>query len=133
MTRNNPEPMAKIVSNAVSEITLGQFPELPVMGRTGLLNDFFYSWNRRFDISYDFKMLDFARGLANADNEAVFKLTACNSRDEVREYFARYIDVYCKKDKRVILKLSYNNNKIDSEWLPLDEYLAKTRKPEPSN
>ncbi|WP_257296144.1 hypothetical protein, partial [Endozoicomonas sp. YOMI1] len=110
MTKKHSEPLAKIVSDAVSEITLGQFPELPLMGRTGLLNDFMYSWNKRFNISYDFKMLDFARGLANPDNEAVFTATACASRDEIREYFTRYIQVYCKRDTRVILKLSYNDN-----------------------
>ncbi|USE35726.1 hypothetical protein [Endozoicomonas sp. SCSIO W0465] len=77
-------------------------------------------------------MLDFSRGLANPDNDAVFTATACASKDEVREYFTRYIQVYCKKDTRVILKLSYNDNKIDSEWLPLDEYLEKTEKPEVS-
>ena len=57
------EPLSKIANLALKEITNGQFPNLPKLAITGLLNDFQYAWLKRFKIDYKFDMLDLARSL----------------------------------------------------------------------
>jgi len=69
------ESLSKIANLALDEITNSQFLKLPKLAITGLLNDFQYSWLRRFKISYKFEMLDIARGMCNGENKAVFQVT----------------------------------------------------------
>jgi hypothetical protein len=96
--RQGMEPLSRIAKLALDEITIGEFSVLPSMGITGLLNDFQYAWLRRFDISYDFEMLDIARRLCNDENRAVFKATRCNSIEDIRKAFSAYIDKWHKDD-----------------------------------
>ena len=96
------EPLSKIANLALDEITNGQFSGLPKLAITGLLNDFQYSWLRRFKIPYKFEMLDIARRM---------------------DSFSAYIKKWHKNDDRVILGLSFDGIKINAEWIELKEYL----------
>ena len=108
---------------ALAEITNGQFPNLPKLAITGLLNDFQYAWLRRFKIPYKFEMLDFARQMCNGENKAVFRATQCKSLKEIRHKFSDYIKKSNKNDDRVILSLSFDGKRINAEWLEMKEYL----------
>ena len=108
---------------ALNEITGGKFRNLPSLAITGLLNDFQYSWLRRFDIDYKFEVLDLARILCGGNNKQVFKATQCKSINDIREVFSSYINVWCKNDDRVILSLSFDGEKINAEWVEMKEYL----------
>ena len=121
------EPLSKIAKLALDEITVGTFSELPKLAITGLLNDFQYSWLRRFDISYDFGMLDIARRLCNGENRAVFRAAHCKSIEEIRKAFSAYIDKWHKKDDRVILSVVFDGTKIDAEWIEMAEYLKSNK------
>jgi len=121
------EPLSKIAKLALDEITVGTFSELPKLAITGLLNDFQYSWLRRFDIPYNFGMLDIARRLCNGENRAVFIATHCNSIEEIRKAFSAYIDKWHKKDNRVILSVVFDGTKIDAEWIEMAEYLKSNK------
>ena len=116
-------PLSKIANFALDEITSGQFPNLPKLAITGLLNDFQYSWLRRFKIPYKFEMLDIARRLCNGENRAVFKATQCNGIEDIRNTFSAYIKKRHKTDDRVILSLTFDGKKINTEWIEMKEYL----------
>ena len=115
--------LSKIANFALDEITSGQFPNLPKLAITGLLNDFQYSWLRRFKIPYKFSMLDFARSMCNGQNKAVFKATLCKSVEDIRNKFSAYIKKRHKTDDRVILSLTFDGKKINTEWIEMKEYL----------
>lgn len=120
-------PLSKIANFALDEITSGQFPNLPKMAITGLLNDFQYSWLRRFKIPYKFEMLDIARRICNGENRAVFRATQCNSIEDIRNTFSVYIKKWHKNDDRVILSLTFDGKKINAEWIEMKEYLESTK------
>ena len=115
--------LSKIANFALDEITSEQFPNLPKLAITGLLNDFQYSWLRRFKIPYKFAMLDFARSMCNGQNKAVFKATRCKSVEDIRNKFSAYIKKRHKTDDRVILSLTFDGKKINTEWIEMKEYL----------
>ena len=115
--------LSKIANFALDEITSEQFPNLPKLAITGLLNDFQYSWLRRFKIPYKFSMLDFARSMCNGQNKAVFKATRCKSVEDIRNKFSAYIKKRHKTDDRVILSLTFDGKKINTEWIEMKEYL----------
>jgi len=115
--------LSKIANFALDEITGGQFPNLPRLAITGLLNDFQYSWLRRFKIPYKFEMLDIARRMCNGENRAVFRATHCNSIEDIRNRFSVYINKWHKNDDRVILGLTFDGKKINAEWIEMKEYL----------
>ncbi len=119
------KPISKIADSALNKITKGKFVQLHHLAVTGLLNDFQYAWLKRLNIPYRFEMLDFARGLCNGYNKKVFKVTQCRSVEEIRHSFSEYIKKWHDNDDRVILSLRYDykNNKIDSEWVDLKDYL----------
>jgi len=117
------KPLSKIANLALEEITNGQFPGLPKLAITGLLNDFQYSWLRKLKIPYNFRMLDIARMLCNGENKAVFRATQCESIKEIRDSFSAYIKKWHKNDDRVILSLSFDGIKINAAWIELKEYL----------
>lgn len=119
-------PISEIAYNAVMKITDGSFTSLPLLGRTGLLNDFQIAWLKKLKVTkYDFNMLDFARLLCGSEDKEVFKMTKCKSIDDIRLYFYNYLLKYHMNDKRVITSLRYDasDNRINAEWLPLNEYL----------
>lgn len=119
-------PISEIANNAVMKITNGSFTSLPLLGRTGLLNDFQIVWLKKLKVTeYDFKMLDFARLLCGSEDKKVFRMTNCNSVDKIRLYFHNYLLKYHRNDNRVITSLRYDQseNRINAEWLPLNEYL----------
>lgn len=118
------KPLSKIANTALNEITNGQFPNLPKLAITGLLNDFQYAWLRRFKIQYKYEMLDLARGLCNGENRTVFKATQCKSVKEIRNKFSDYIKQWHKNDDRVVLSLFFDGKQIVAKWLELKEYLA---------
>jgi len=118
------KPLSKIANTALNEITNGQFPNLPKLAITGLLNDFQYAWLRRFKIQYKYEMLDLARGLCNGENRTVFKATQCKSVKEIRNKFSDYIKQWHKNDDRVLLSLFFDGKQIVAKWLELKEYLA---------
>lgn len=117
------EPLSKIANLALDEITNGQFPNLPKLAITGLLNDFQYAWLRRFKIPDKFEMLDLARQMCNGENKAVFRATQCKSIKEIRNKFSDNIKKWHKNHDRVILSLSFDGKQINAEWLKLKEYL----------
>jgi len=121
------KPISEITSAAMKEITKGQFVKLPRLSITGLLNDFQYSWLHRFQIPYKFEMLDIARSLCNGENKATFRATHCKSIEDIRKAFDVYINKWHKDDDRVILSLSFDGKKINSEWVKLKEYLEATK------
>jgi len=117
------EPLSKIANLALKEITIGQFPNLPKLAITGLLNDFQYAWLKRFKIDYKFEMLDLARRLCNGENRAVFGATQCRSIEGIRNEFSAYIKEWHKNDDRVILGLTFDGEKINAEWIEMKKYL----------
>lgn len=120
-------PISEIANNAVMKISNGSFTTLPLLGRTGLLNDFQIVWLQKLKVTnYDFNLLDIARRLCcGSEDKKVFKMTNCNSIDEIRLYFHNYLLKYHRNDNRVITSLRYDQseNRINAEWLPLNEYL----------
>jgi len=120
------EPLSKIAYAALDEITKGRFTKLPKLAITGLLNDFQYSWLRRFQIPYKFEMLNVARVLCNGENKAVFRAANCKSVEEIRKIFSVYIEKRHKDDGRVISSLSFDGEKINAEWFEMEEYLEAT-------
>lgn len=120
------EALSKIANLALDEITSGQFTKLPKLAITGLLNDFQYSWLRRFKISFRFEILDIARRLCNRDNKAVFKVTQCQSIENIRDAFSSYIKKWHENDNRVVLSLNFDGEKINAEWIEMQEYLEST-------
>ena len=121
------EPISKIANLAVNDITNSQFLQLPKLAITGLLNDFQYAWLRRLKISYNFELLDLARTLCNGNNKEVYRATQCKGTKEIRCKFSKYIEKWHKNDDRVILSLSFDGKKINSEWVELNEYLASNK------
>jgi hypothetical protein len=117
------EPVSKIANSALDEITKGQFPNLPRLAIVGLLNDFQFSWLRRFNIPYKFEMLDIARKMCNGENKKVFRATQCKSIEDIRNIFSEYIEKWHKKDDRIILYLTFDGKRIDAEWVEMKEYL----------
>jgi hypothetical protein len=116
------EPLSQIANSALTEITKGRFPELPRLAVTGLLNDFQYAWLRRFDIDYQFDMLDLARRLCSGEDKAVFRVTGCKSIKVIRNKFSAYIQKWHADDDRLILSLSFDGKKINAEWMELEKY-----------
>ena len=121
------EPLSKISNSALNEITKGQFAKLPKLAITGLLDDFQYSWLRRFQIPYKFEMLDIARRMCNGGNRATFRATNCKSVEDIRNTFSVYIEKWHKDDDRVILSLSFDGEKINAEWIEMKEYLKSNK------
>jgi len=121
------EPLSQIANSTLMEITNGQFPSLPRLGITGLLNDFQYVWLKRLDIPYKFQALDLARSLCNGENNKVFKMTNSKSINDVRKKLSRHIRKWHKNDDRVILSLSFDGKKINAEWIELEEYLGSEK------
>ena len=121
------EPLSKIANLALDEVTNGGFSQLPKLAITGLLNDFQYSWLQRFDIPYDFRMLDVARRLCGGRNREVFKATQCNDIEGIRKAFSAYIDKWHKTDDRVILYVGFDGTKINAEWVEMAEYLKSKK------
>ncbi|MCJ7603746.1 MAG: hypothetical protein MUO63_19880 [Desulfobulbaceae bacterium] len=117
------EPLSKITNSALNEITKGQFAKLPKLAITGLLDDFQYSWLRKFRIPYKFEMLDIARRMCNGENKATFRATNCKSVEDIRNVFSVYIKKWHKDDDRLILSLSFDGEKINAEWIEFQEYL----------
>lgn len=117
------KPLSEIANSALDEITKGQFAELPKLAITGLLDDFQYSWLRRFQIPYKFEMLDIARRMCNGENKATFRATHCKSIEDIRNAFDVYINKWHKDDDRLILSLSFDGEKINAEWIETKEYL----------
>ena len=117
------EPLSKIVSSALDEITNGQFFSLPKLGMAGLLNDFQYAWLKKLKIPYKYEMLDFARSLCNGENKTVFKITNSKTIEDVRKKFSMYIVKWHKNDDRVILSLSSDGKQINAKWMELEKYL----------
>ncbi|MBT9439231.1 MAG: hypothetical protein GAS50_08560 [Desulfobacterales bacterium] len=68
-------------------------------------------------------MLDLARRLCNGKNRAVFKATQCNGIEDIRNTFSAYIKKRHKTDDRVILSLTFDGKKINTEWIEMKEYL----------
>ena len=108
--------LSKIANFALDEIASGQFPNLPKPAIIGLLNDFQYSWLRRFKIPYKFEMLDIAGRLCNGENRAVFIATQCNSIEDIRNTFSGYIKKWHKNDDRVVLSLTFDGKKINKVY-----------------
>lgn len=121
------ESLSKITNIALDEITNGDFLNLSKLAMTGLLNDFQYSWLRRFKIPYKFSMLDFARSMCNGQNKAVFKATRCKSVEDIRNKFSAYIKKRHKTDDRVIISLTFDGNKINAEWVEMEQYLESNK------
>ena len=119
--------LSQTANLALSEITAGQFTRLSNLAVTGLLNDFQYAWLRRFDIKYDFDILDVARSLCAGENKAVFRVTGCKSIKAIRNKFTHYIKSCHKKDDRIILSLTYDGNKINAVWMEMKHYVEQTR------
>ena len=120
------KPLSKITNLALDEITNGAFMNLPQLAITGLLNDFQYSWLKKFEISYNYSMLDFARNLCNGHNKAVFKATNSKSIEEIRKKFTVYINKRHNADDRVIISLTFDGKQINSEWVDIEQYLEST-------
>ncbi|MGO0305886.1 hypothetical protein ACTL6P_04610 [Endozoicomonas acroporae] len=126
MTKHNPEPLAKIVTHVLTDITLGRLLELNQGEIDALLNDFHRAWNERMDVYFQAEQANISQLFVDKKN--LFQLTGCSSRKEIIERLERFIIRNYRKDNRVILNLSFSNHKMDTEWLPLDEYLEKTKK-----
>lgn len=120
------EQISKIANSALDKITKGEFVLLQHLAITGLLNDFQYAWLKRLNIPFKFDVLDLARDLCNGYNKEIFKVTHCRSIKAIRHKFSGYIKKWHNNDYRVIISLSYDykNNKIDSDWIDLNEYKA---------
>ena len=120
-------PLSEITNIALDEITNGDFVNLPQLAITGLLNDFQYSWLKKFKISYNYSMLDIARNLCNGHNKAVFKATNCKGIEEIRKKFSVYINKRNKADDRVIISLNFDGKQINAEWIDIEQYLESNR------
>jgi len=125
------KPVSEIENSALSDITRGQFPHLPRLAITGLLNDFQFAWLIRLDIPYKFEILDIARKLCNGENKSVFHETQLKSIEEIRNKFTEFIDKWHKNDDRIILSLSFDGKQINSEWIEKDKYLESNEADEP--
>ena len=123
--------VSEIANSALNEITRGQFPHLPRLAITGLLNDFQFAWLIRLDIPYKFEILDLARKLCNGENKSVFHVTQLKSIEEIRKKFSEFIDKWHKNDDRIILSLSFDGKQINSEWIEKDKYLESNQADEP--
>lgn len=123
------EALSQIANSALMEITNGQFPSLPRLGITGLLNDFQYAWLKRFDISYRFEVIDLARSLCNGQNKEVFNATNSKSINDIRKKFSRYINKWHNDDDRVILSLRFDGEEINAEWIEMEKYIESEDKP----
>jgi hypothetical protein len=121
------KPLSEIANSALDEITKGQFAKLPKLAITGLLDDFQYSWLRRFQIPYKFEILDIARRMCNGENKATFRSTHCKSIEDIRNAFDVYINKWHKDDDRLILSLSFDGEKINAEWIEMKEYLESNK------
>jgi len=121
------KPLSEIAFSALDEITKSRFAKLPKLAITGLLNDFQYSWLRRFQIPYKFEMLDIARRMCNGGNKATFRATRYKSIGDIRNAFDVYINKWHKDDDRVILSLSFDGKKINAEWIEMKEYLESNK------
>ena len=117
------EPLSQIVNSALMDITNGQFPLLPRLAITGLLNDFQYVWLKRLNVPYKFEALDLARIICNNENHKVFKITNSKSIEDVRRKLSKYITENHKDDDRVILSLTFDGEKINAEWIEMEKYL----------
>ena len=118
--------MAKIVNDVLDEITKGRFLKLQQREMDALLHYFHCGWNERMGVYLQNEQPQAFALFAN--RQKLFKMTGCNSGKEVIEKFERFIIRHYKKDTRVILDLAWNGYKIDTQWLPLGEYLEKTEK-----
>ena len=123
--------VSKIANYALNDITNDQFPNLPRLAITGLLNDLQFAWLIRLNIPYKFEILDIARNLCNGENKSVFNVTELKSIKEIRNRFSEYIDKWHKNDDRIILNLSFDGNQINSEWIEKDKYLESNKADEP--
>ena len=123
--------VSKIANYALNDITNDQFPNLPRLAITGLLNDLQFAWLIRLNIPYKFEILDIARNLCNGENKSVFNVTELKSIKEIRNRFSEYIDKWHKNDDRIILNLSFDGNQINSEWIEKDKYLESNKANEP--
>ena len=121
------ESLSKIANFALDEITNGKFLDLPKLAITGLLNDFQYSWLRRFKIQYKFEMLDLARCMCNGQNKAVYEATHCKSIEDIRNKLSAHIKKWHKNDDRVILSLTFDGKKINAEWIEMENYLESNK------
>ncbi len=115
--------LSEITNGALDEITRGKFIKLPKSAMTGLLNDFQYSWLRRFEIPYKFSMLDAARALVSGNDKVVFKATRCKSVEDIRNKFSAHIKKRYETDDRVILSLTFDGKNINAEWVEMEKYL----------
>ena len=120
------EPLAKIAYSALDAITQGQFVKLPKLAIAGLLDDFQYSWLRRFQLPLDFEILDIARRLCNGENKTIFRATNCKSIEEIRQVFSAYIERHHRDDDRMISYFSFDGEKINAEWVEMEKYLKLT-------
>ena len=124
--------VSKIANSALNDITNGQFPHLPELAVTGLLNDFQFALLIRLNIPYKFEILDLARRLCNGKNKSVFNVTHLKSIKEIRNKFSEYIDKWHKNDDRTILSLSFDSKQINSKWIEKDKYLESNEADEPN-
>jgi len=72
-------------------------------------------------------MLGIARSLCNGEKKLTFRATHCKSIEDIRKAFDVYIDKWHKDDDRLILSLSFDGKKINTEWIRLKEYLESTK------
>jgi hypothetical protein len=121
------ESLSRIANLALDEITDGKFLDLPKLAIAGLLNDFYYSWLRRFKIPYQFEALDLARSLCNGQNKVVFEATHCKSIADVRDKLSAYIMTWHKDDDRVILSLKFDGKEINAKWVKMEDYLKSSK------
>jgi hypothetical protein len=118
------KPLSEIATSALDEITDGKFAKLPTLAITGLLDDFQYSWMKRFKTSFKLDVLDVARRMCNECNKSTFKATQCKSIKDIRKAFDSYINKWHKDDDRLILSLKFDGEKINAEWVEMKKYLA---------
>lgn len=125
------EPLSKIVHSALNEITNDQLSVLPRLAVTALLDDFLYSWLKRLNIQYDFKVLDIARSLFNGQNKILFRVTNTKTVEGIRRRFSEYIKKWHNDDDRVILSLNFDGQRINAEWIEREKYVdhGKVEKP----
>jgi len=111
------ESLSKITNLVLDNITNGKYRNLTKLGIRALLNDFQYVWIKRFNISYDFQMLELARNLCNGQNKEIFKATNCKSVECIRNKLSSYINENYKSDDRIIISLNIDDKKIDTKWM----------------
>ena len=122
------QTISKIAHNALLKLSNGEYVNLEKLAINGLLNDFHYSWNERLDIPYNLDAINIARSLCCGHDESITKISKIDNIEEIRVFFSRIIYKEHKNDTRVLLKLHYNDGKIDTEWLPKSEYLEDIEK-----